>query len=42
MGELNKLFKARQHLYQGADLEVGTELLKPEQVTEEIAAKFRF
>ncbi|HEU4993678.1 MAG TPA: shikimate kinase [Gemmatimonadaceae bacterium] len=42
MAELNKLFQARQHLYQSADLEIGTELLKPEQVTEEIAAKFRF
>lgn len=40
LGELNKLFEARHTLYQAADLEIGTELLKPEQVTDQIAAKF--
>ena len=39
LGELNKLFEARKLVYQGADIEVGTELLKPEQVVEQIAAK---
>ena len=39
LGELNKLFEARKLAYQSADLEIGTELLKPEQVAEQIAAK---
>lgn len=41
LGELNKLFEARKALYQGADLEVGTELLTVQQVTDQIVAKFR-
>ena len=40
LGELNKLFEARKAMFQTADLEVGTELLKPEQVMEQIVAKF--
>ena len=40
LGELNKLFKDRNALYQTADMEIGTELLKPEQVTDQIAVKF--
>ena len=39
LGELNKLFEARRAAYQTADLEIGTELLTPEQVTAQIAAK---
>lgn len=40
LGELNKLFNDRRAKYQSADLEIGTELLKPEQVTDQIVAKF--
>ena len=40
LGELNKLFAARKAMFQTADLEIGTELLKPEQVTAQIVAKF--
>lgn len=39
IGEINKLFEARKEAYQGADLEVGAELLTPEQVSNEIIAK---
>jgi shikimate kinase len=39
LGELNKLFEARKLAYQAADIEVGTELLNPQQVTDQIAAK---
>jgi shikimate kinase len=39
LGELNKLFEQRRMAYQGADLEVGTEMHTPEQVTDEIAQK---
>ena len=40
LAELNKLFTGRRTMYQAADLEIGTELLKPEEVTEQIMAKF--
>lgn len=39
LGELNKLLEARRTLYQAADHEIGTELLTPQQVTEQIVAK---
>lgn len=39
LGELNKLFEARRAAYQSADLEIGTELFTPEQVTQEIIKK---
>lgn len=39
LGELNKLFEARRAAYQSADIEIGAELLTPEQVTEQIVAK---
>ena len=39
LGELNKLLLERRTAYQAADLEVGTELLTPEQVTDQIAEK---
>jgi shikimate kinase len=39
LGELNKLFEARRAAYQACDIEIGTELLTPEQVTEQIVAK---
>ena len=39
LGELTKLFEARRAAYQGADIEIGAELLTPEQVTEQIVAK---
>ena len=35
-GELQKLFQDRRSAYQSADMEVGTELLTPQQVTDEI------
>jgi shikimate kinase len=41
LGELNKLFAARQALYQAADLEIGTEMLSLQQVTDQIVAKFK-
>jgi len=40
LGELKKLFAVRQQMYQTADLEVGTEIMKPEQVATEIVTKF--
>jgi shikimate kinase len=40
IGELHRLFEARKAAYQAADLEIGTELLTPQQVTEQIVAKF--
>jgi shikimate kinase len=40
LAELNKLFEARKLSYQSADLEVGTEMLNPQQVTEQIVGKF--
>ena len=39
LGELTKLFEARRVAYQSADIEIGVELLTPEQVTSEILAK---
>jgi shikimate kinase len=39
LGELNKLLLERRMAYQAADLEIGTELLTPEQVTDQIAEK---
>ena len=39
LGELTKLFEQRRMAYQGADLEIGTEMHTPEQVTDEIAQK---
>lgn len=39
LGEMTRLFEARKNAYQSADLEVGAEILTPEQVTNEIATK---
>lgn len=39
LGEITRLFEARKTAYQGADLEVGAEILTPERVTDEIVAK---
>ena len=39
LGELTKLFEARRAAYQASDIEIGAELLTPEQVTEQIVAK---
>lgn len=39
LGELTKLFEARRAAYQTADHEIGTELLTPQQVADQIAAK---
>ena len=39
LGELNKLLEARRMAYQSADIEIGAELLTPEQVTAQIIAK---
>lgn len=39
MAELHKLFEERKLVYQSANIEVGTELLTPEQVTQQIIAK---
>lgn len=39
LAELNKLFETRRAAYQQADIEIGAELLTPEQVTQEIVAK---
>jgi shikimate kinase len=39
MGELNKLFEARKVAYQSSDIEIGTELLTPQQVTTQIVEK---
>jgi shikimate kinase len=40
MAELTKLFEDRKLAYQSADLEIGTEQLTPEQVTDQIIAKY--
>ena len=39
MGELQRLFEARRAQYQASDLEIGAELLAPQQVVDEIVAK---
>jgi len=39
LGELTKLFEARRAAYQASDHEIGTELLTPQQVTDQIVAK---
>ena len=39
LGELTKLFEARRALYQAADHEIATELLTPQQVTDQIVTK---
>lgn len=39
LAEMQKLFEARRGLYQAADLEIGTELLTVQQVTDQIAEK---
>lgn len=39
LAELTKLFEQRRMAYQGADLEVGTEMNTPQQITDEIAQK---
>ena len=36
LGELQRLFEQRRALYQAADIEIGAELLAPQQVTDEI------
>lgn len=40
LAEITKLFEERKLAYQAADLEIGTEQLTPEQVTEQIVAKY--
>lgn len=37
--EINKLFESRKEAYESADVEIPTELLTPEQVTNEILTK---
>jgi len=39
LGEINRLFEARKTAYQEADIEVGAELIAPEQITDEIITK---
>jgi shikimate kinase len=39
LGELKSLFEARRAAYLSADIEVGTELVTPQQVAEQILAK---
>ena len=39
LAELNKLLEARRSAYQSADIEIGAELLTPEQVRDEIVTK---
>lgn len=39
LGEITKLFEARRMAYQGADIELATELLTPQQVAEQVIAK---
>jgi shikimate kinase len=39
LGELNKLFEQRRVAYQAANYEIGTELLTPAQVAQQIIAK---
>jgi shikimate kinase len=39
LGELTKLFDARRMEYQKADIEIGTELLTPQQVGDEVLKK---
>lgn len=39
LAELNKLFEERKVIYQGANIEVGTEMFTPQQLTDQIAAK---
>lgn len=39
LGEMNRLLDERRTAYQSADFEIGTELLTPEQITNQIAAK---
>jgi shikimate kinase len=41
LGEMNKLMETRKALYMASDLEIGTELLTVQQVTDQIVAKFR-
>jgi len=41
LAELKVLFDARKAAYLSADLEIGTELLTPQQVTEQIVAKLK-
>lgn len=41
LGEITKLFEARKNAYQGADVEIGAEILTPEQVTAEIVTKLQ-
>ena len=38
-GEITKLFEARRMAYQAADIEIGTELITPQQVAEQVIAK---
>jgi shikimate kinase len=40
LAEVTKLFDARKGMYQLADLEIGAELLTPQQITDQIVAKF--
>lgn len=41
LGEITKLFEARRMEYQKADIEIGTELLTPQQVAAEILSKIQ-
>jgi len=39
LAELNKLFEERKLVYQGANVEIGTELLTPQQVAAQVVEK---
>ena len=39
LAELTKLFEERRAAYQASDIEIGTELITPQQVTDQIVAK---
>ncbi len=41
LGELKSLFDARKAIYLSADIEVGTQTLTPQQVTDQIVAKLK-
>jgi shikimate kinase len=41
VGEINKLFESRKLAYQASDLEIGTEVLTPEQVADQIVAQLK-
>jgi shikimate kinase len=41
LGELTKLFEARRMAYQAADIEIGTEMVTPQQVADQVVAKIQ-